>query len=114
MGLQTEYEWKKERFEALTYYAGFSDKHTDEIVELSNWFNTRKPQWERCTKENTSVGDFVRPSPEMIPGAVSCRREVVFLLDNNDGEFVILYGDDSQEHLRAMRNFEINTNKGAE
>ena len=114
MELQTEYEWKIDRLRTLKYHAGFGAKCNREIEELCDWLNNNPQEcWERCTKENTKVGDFVQPIPEMIPGAVPHPREVTYILDNKDEEFVLLYPN-GQENLKVMRNYEINTNKGAE
>ncbi|MCP3924525.1 MAG: hypothetical protein GY714_18280 [Desulfobacterales bacterium] len=64
--IPSEYEWVKERFNALTLNIEDFDNEDDivlgvEYAKHKKWLEENKPsKWEQCTRENTKVGDTVR------------------------------------------------------
>ena len=79
--IQTEWEWKKERYELLCGCQ--ENKYEKEIITLHEWLQKNKPQnWQTCTTLNTSVGNIVKNKE-------SCKKFTVSFFSNTGSTFLL-------------------------
>lgn len=106
--LQTEYEWKKERFELLKNSGhGLYADLAEEICSLRSWLQDNKPQkWVECTKENTKIGDIVRRKEVMDIGSY----EVRYMCNNKANCFLLANAKSTIDFnsLDRLADYEIN------
>lgn len=105
--IQSEYEWKKERYDLLRFnWRTPNGKEEIELKKLDIWLKDNKPEiWETCTKENTKAGDRVRFHQ------YDSYRTVKYVSDNSD-VIIVRLKPESKDYSAKIGEYEINTSEG--